>query len=143
MRRWIVSICIAVTFAVGPLCAVGNDASDEKVGNARNFVKNFYDWYVPLYNNFDSRQAKNDENSPPMRVAIYRHASLFSPALLKALREDDNAQRRAKEIVGIDFDPFLIKAVVDTAGSRPVFVDFRFPDGNRLMNILQQLAKGR
>src|SRR5215212_4808372 len=66
----------------------------------RQFVQDFYSWYVPI--------AMKDHKVPAFVVAIKEKPSLFSPQLLKALQNDADAQAKASgEIVGIDWDPFL------------------------------------
>jgi len=61
--------------------------------SCRNFVQQFYDWYV-----------KRPESS---RALNYR-SSAFSPELSRRLKEDDEAQAKVPGvIVGMDFDPFL------------------------------------
>lgn len=68
--------------------------------SVRRLVQSFYDWYVP--------EGSVESLSPSFDRALRTKSSLFSPKLLKALREDSAAQSKAKgEIVGLDFDPFL------------------------------------
>jgi hypothetical protein len=43
----------------------------------------------------------------PADTAIQRKATVFDAILLQALKVDFAAQRSSKEIVGIDFDPFV------------------------------------
>jgi hypothetical protein len=68
--------------------------------SCRDFVKEFYTWYVPI--------ALKDGQEPASLLAIRQRPSLFGESLLKALNADFRAQEKAKgEIVGIDYDPFL------------------------------------
>ena len=70
------------------------------LGSLRLFVQGFYDWYVPI--------ANKHNDVPSSDIALKQKASLFSPQLLTALREDSEAQAKVSgEIVGIDWDPFL------------------------------------
>lgn len=72
----------------------------------RQFVQRFYDWYIAT--------ALKDTDS--VALAHKSKAEMFSPELLRALREDEEAQSKDKEfIVGLDFDPFV--AAQDTADS--------------------------
>jgi len=72
-----------------------NDSPSE---SARRFVQNFYDWYAP-----GAVKASSGNREFNWRTK----AVDFDPTLFRALREDEDAQANAKEIVGIDFDPFL------------------------------------
>lgn len=66
----------------------------------RGFVQGFYNWYVP--------EALKTQDEPVWNVALKYKPSAFSPALLRALKEDSEAQAKANgEIVGLDFDPLL------------------------------------
>ncbi len=66
--------------------------------SARKFVQTFYDWYAP-----GASKAADENKSFDWKM----RESDFDPTLLRALKEDADAQAKAKEIVGIDFDPFL------------------------------------
>jgi len=66
----------------------------------RKFVQDFYDWYVPMAARSHSEDASN--------IALKKKSSVFSPELLKALKEDAVASSKSPgEIVGLDWDPFL------------------------------------
>jgi hypothetical protein len=65
----------------------------------REFVEQFYKWYVPL--------ALNDQINRSWDVALKPAPPPFSPELTKLLRGDSVAQAECKELVGLDFDPFL------------------------------------
>jgi hypothetical protein len=66
----------------------------------RKFARDFYRWYVPI--------AFKGNKVPAFGIAIKQRPSSFSPQLLKALRDDAEAQAKAiGEMVGLDFDPFL------------------------------------
>src|SRR5438552_6849099 len=67
---------------------------------ATDFVRKFYDWYVPIA----LKPLKEDSSN----VAIARRGALFDPPMLKALKADVEAARNSPgDIVGLDFDPFL------------------------------------
>jgi hypothetical protein len=65
----------------------------------RGFVEGFYSWYVPRALSQDST-AGWSETLRLMRLDI-------SPQLAKLLEEDSAAQSKCKDLVGLDFDPFL------------------------------------
>lgn len=73
-------------------------SNDDLSGSARRFVQEFYDWYAPGV-------AKAADNN--REFSWRKRASDFDPALIRALKQDEDAQAKASEIVGIDFDPFL------------------------------------
>jgi hypothetical protein len=67
--------------------------------SARKFVQEFYDWYAP-----GVAKATGEHKG----VDWETRASDFDPTLVRALREDEEAEAKAEgEFVGIDFDPFL------------------------------------
>ncbi|MFZ0820466.1 MAG: carboxypeptidase regulatory-like domain-containing protein [Candidatus Acidiferrales bacterium] len=71
----------------------------EAPASLANFVQEFYDWYVPI--------ALRDNAKPSMEIALKEKPAAFGPELFRALKEDSEAQAKAREIVGLDFDPFL------------------------------------
>lgn len=73
----------------------------KEAAEVRGFVQGFYDWYTPW--------ASSDKPKGPAwyRVLDQKPGVLDLP-LLKALREDRAAQRKATDDqVGLDFDPFM------------------------------------
>jgi hypothetical protein len=90
-----------LALAVIQVPATAQDAlRSEDVSSCRRFAQDFYSWYLPLIH--------QRRNYPTSDIAIQRKATVFEPALLRALKVDSVAQRRANgEIVGIDFDPFV------------------------------------
>jgi hypothetical protein len=73
-------------------------AADSKV--VRDFVQDFYNWYVPV--------AGNSGSGRPADLALQNRASAFDPSLARQLKEDSDAQAKVHDdIVGLDFDPFL------------------------------------
>jgi hypothetical protein len=72
-------------------------SSAEVSESAREFVQQFYSWYLP--------QAGAGER---WDFVLKDRSSVFTPELARALREDSVAQAKVQgEIVGLDFDPFL------------------------------------
>jgi hypothetical protein len=61
--------------------------------SCRNFVQSFYDWYI--------KQLDSSGGS------LKDRPSVFSPELYRALMDDMEAQAKADEIVGLDWDPIL------------------------------------
>lgn len=66
----------------------------------RAFVQSFYDSYAAL--------ASGTHNSSPLEMILARRASVLAPELYRALKADDDAQRKVPDdVVGLDFDPIL------------------------------------
>ncbi len=75
-------------------------ARPDDSASCRRFTQAFYDWYVPYL--------QKELKVPASDIALERKPEVFSPELLRALKEDSAAQARVKEeIVGLDFDPFV------------------------------------
>jgi hypothetical protein len=95
MRR---ATVILLGFFLLSASAAWADPAGQK--QAADFVRKFYDWYVPIAH----KPLKEDSSN----VAIAKRGALFDPPLLKALKEDAEAARNSPgDIVGLDFDPFL------------------------------------
>ncbi len=92
------ALCVGIASSCKPSLA---QISPESLmaGSCRLFTQHFYDWYAPLTQKNLSRPAWN--------LALQRKANTFSPELFRALKQDSDAQARATEIVGLDYDPFL------------------------------------
>jgi hypothetical protein len=91
---WLTFLVLSLAFS----CAGHRPASD--TDSVRNFVQNFYDWYVPF--------ALDLHSDRPSELVVRKRPSDFSPTLIRELKEDSDAQSRVPdEIVGLDFDPFL------------------------------------
>ncbi len=89
-------ILLALSFLTAS--AAWADEAGQK--RAAAFVRKFYDWYVPIA----LKPGKTDASD----VAIAKRGALFDAPLLKALKEDSEAQAKTPDdIVGLDFDPFL------------------------------------
>jgi Protein of unknown function (DUF3828) len=66
----------------------------------RDFVQEFYDWYVPA--------SANSHVGLPSDIALQSRPSAFDVSLARQLKEDSDVQTKVPgEIVGLDFDPFL------------------------------------
>lgn len=90
---------MTVSFAV--YSQTKNDHKD--IQSPRDFVQNFYNWYVPIALG-DTPVSASDASD----IALKEKSIDFIPTLRRALREDSVAQAKVKdEIVGLDFDPFL------------------------------------
>ena len=95
-RRSAACTCLFLLLAASALCAQAPAEQDTRK-SCHAFVQNFYDWYLP-------RALKGGYEDGVFR----RKSALFSPELLRALKEDFEAQAKVKdEIVGLDGDPFL------------------------------------
>jgi hypothetical protein len=67
--------------------------------SCRNLAQGFYDWYVPYIH--------RDDPGVTRLVAIRERPNLFSPELVRLIKDDAGAQAKSDEIVGLDFDPFI------------------------------------
>lgn len=75
------------------------EGSKEVSKSPREFVQEFYKWYVPK--TLDSKMPRAWD------VALKYKSAAFSHELAQLLREDSAAQAKCEELIGIDFDPFL------------------------------------
>jgi hypothetical protein len=72
----------------------------EQHNSCKDFVQNFYDWYVPY--------ANNESNFLSSDVAIKEKGEFFNPLLLNLLKKESQRHSREKGVIsGLDFDPFL------------------------------------
>jgi hypothetical protein len=101
MRIFKAIVWWSLTFPLGTSCSMAqSSASRDMRKSCRDFVQGFYEWYVP--------KAVKESGAPASHLAVMYKSSVFSPDLLRALKEDSQAQAKAKgEIVGLEFDPFL------------------------------------
>jgi hypothetical protein len=83
------------------LIASSQDGRPQNTGSScREFVAKFYSWY--LVNASKENQGRAGD------VALRDRSYLFSPAIVQALREDDEAQDKAgSDLVSLDGDPFV------------------------------------
>jgi hypothetical protein len=87
--------CSAITFRLS-----GQERKPQSTGvSCREFVQEFYSWYL-------ANVSKDQERDGG--VALKHRSYLFSPAIVEALREDDEAQVKAgSDLVSLDGDPFV------------------------------------
>jgi len=77
-----------------------SSSNEADQGAVRDFVQEFYSWYVPV--------AANSRSGRPSDLALNTRPSAFDPSLARELKEDSDAQEKVPgDIVGLDFDPFL------------------------------------
>ncbi len=98
-----VRLASVIVRALLPLFALASaSAQQSKPPNltqaCHDSVQAFYDWYTPL---------AIASNSVTFSLALEKRPSSFEPRLARLLREDHEAQSRADQIVGLDFDPFV------------------------------------
>src|SRR5258708_2574471 len=84
--------------AACPLLAQAQKKADSQE-SCRKFVQTLYDWY--------GAKAVHAHAGRSSDSALKYKRSAFSSELTRSLTEDSNAQKKADEIVGLDFDPFL------------------------------------
>src|SRR5262249_33094480 len=95
MTLW--GLCVLTT--VGLASAEGTQQIERK-DSCKNFVQQFYNWYVS--------NAQGVHDIDPLNRAMKEKATVFESELLKQLKEDRDAAAKVKnEIVGLDFDPIL------------------------------------
>lgn len=95
MKAW----CWLVLLMLPCSVAAQAEGSKEVSKSPREFVQEFYKWYVP--------EALNSKVTRAWDVALKRKSAAFSHELAQLLRKDSAAQAKCEELVGIDFDPFL------------------------------------
>lgn len=117
-----IAICCSLFFML-PCSAVPQqkvNGSDIRK-SLHEFVQDFYDWYVP--------KALSDHPGPAWDFALKYRKWVFSPELFRALKEDSDAQAKATDLVGLDFDPFLNSQDpcehYETGGSNQVGNEYR------------------
>ena len=95
IRAW----CWLVLLFLPCTLAAQAEGRKEVSKSPREFVQEFYKWYVP--------KALNSKITRAWDVALRYKSGAFSHELAQLLREDSAAQAKCEELVGIDFDPFL------------------------------------
>lgn len=104
IMRFVVSILLAIAIVFPAQGAVGTQSSpqtksDEDIsGSLRHFVQEFYDWYIP--------KTSDPNNGRTSNLVLKLRGSTLTSQLARGLKEDSEAQAKANEIVGLDFDPF-------------------------------------
>ena len=72
--------------------------TEDLSASAQHFVQAFYDWYIPgLLKLFGTKKS----------FTWQERAADFDRRLFRALKEDEDAQAKVGEIVGLDWDPFV------------------------------------
>jgi hypothetical protein len=97
-----VGLHIAVFLVLAPYALSQKNASAAQSNSrqgCRKFVQHCYDWYVPI--------ALKESNENAANVALRLKPDAFAPSLRLLLQRDLNAQSKATEIVGVDYDPIL------------------------------------
>jgi hypothetical protein len=101
-QSWLLCICFfAVALSLSTPDAAGSTqptAASTLGRSCQQFVRGFYDWYVPR-----SNMLRGDSESD----ALKHKKPDFSQQLFRALDANRQAQARSTRIVGLDFDPFL------------------------------------
>jgi len=87
-------------FIALPSCIWGQQKPPQYTSNScHDFVGEFYSWYL-------ENASKDQERDGG--VALKYRSDSFSPAIVQALREDNEAQEKAgSELVSLDGDPFV------------------------------------
>ncbi|MGC2636354.1 MAG: hypothetical protein WA294_04190 [Acidobacteriaceae bacterium] len=88
-----------VLFVLSGVCVAQKPNGSDSEASCRTFVQAFYDWYAPI--------AQRDDIGTTSDYALKERPEVFTARLYKALKADSEAQHRSKELVGLDFDPFL------------------------------------
>jgi len=93
-------VCFMLIISPSLLPAQSNDSVSLEA-NARKFVQNFYDTYVP--------KARASSSSPAWKFVVDHMSASVDAGLLEALKSDMAAQAQSSgdDIAGLDFDPFL------------------------------------
>ena len=104
MKKVSIIVCATLFLILAAPCSSAQTSGPRtRVKSCRHFVQGFYDWYVPeVFRSFE-----RTDDPDPFNLVLKDRRSAFSPALLRALREDHEAQAEVDKIVGLDFDPFL------------------------------------
>jgi hypothetical protein len=97
----LVALVLAFTTSGKALSEV-NDASSKQ--SCRTFVQSFYDWYSPIANEMAN---PGKSSGPFFPYALTSRPEIFSGHLTRSLLKDHEAQAKATEVVGLDYDPFL------------------------------------
>ena len=90
---------LLLSLACIPLYPQTSPAPAATETSCRQFVQQFYDWYLPKTQRWKGR---------PDDLVLKEKPAVLSPELTKGLKEDSAAQSKSHDdIVGLDFDPFL------------------------------------
>lgn len=97
LRSLLVAFFLSIAFS---LCLSGQERDPKHADiSCREFVQEFYSWYR-------ANASKTQERDGG--VALKHRSYMFSPAIVRSLREDDEAQIKAgSDLVSLDGDPFV------------------------------------
>ena len=90
------SLILSLAFV---LPSTGAQVTDDINKSSREFVERFYQWYVPSLLHRGRFRSWN--------IALRYKRSAFSPQLIELLTANSDAQAACRDLVGLDFDPFL------------------------------------
>lgn len=95
MQVWC-SLILSLAFV---LPSTGAQVTADINKSSREFVERFYQWYVPSLLHRGRFHSWN--------IALRYKRSAFSPQLIELLTANSDAQAACRDLVGLDFDPFL------------------------------------
>lgn len=101
----VVPACTIALLGISPSIIAGQSRRGQEMNaqGCRAFVQGFYDWYL-------ERDAECDQSKrcrTPSDYVLGLKPKVLDSKLLTMLRQDSEAQAKADEIVGLDFDPFF------------------------------------
>jgi hypothetical protein len=101
-RRTSPSSAISTRQSLESMYAKPKEAAQADEQSCKDFVQGFYDWYV-------SREIVDEKlrRGPISNDVLQLRPQMLSQELRKLLQNDSDAQAKADDIVGLDFDPFL------------------------------------
>ena len=100
MRISMMKACCWLVLLMLPCSVAAQSGGSKEVSKSpREFVQEFYKWYVP--------KALNSKITRAWDAALKYKSAAFGYELAQLLREDSAAQAKCEELIGIDFDPFL------------------------------------
>jgi Protein of unknown function (DUF3828) len=100
------SLSAVLVLLIGSSSVMGQskDSTTTPSQACAEFVGQFYSWYIAK----EAELVKANSRKSALDVSLSDKKSSFSPALVKALKEDFAAAKKSPgEIVGLDFDPIL------------------------------------
>ncbi len=171
LQSWVLAFVALGAFA-GALDEQAKAAQQPRQ-SPKEFVEDFYKWYVPT--------ALKAHKTAAWNIALKKRGSSFDSKLAQALRDDSAAQAKAKELVGLSYDPFLntqdpgenykidgvsrkghiylvnvfriesnqpsekpeVVAELSIKNGSWHFVNFHYPDGTNLLSVLIGLKEDR
>lgn len=92
----------AAAFSPAPLRAQDPE-QHQREQSCRSFVQEFYNWYLAR----SAADQKSRKAGPAGSAVLRSRPQVLGPDLAQLLRADNEAQAKAHELVGLDFDPFF------------------------------------